>query len=88
MRLRFNKDQSKLIRLLQMGYPDSEIARRTGLRADEVDQAFSSICSQFKVADRLELVLLVWSGGYGSQPMARAVADTHNSAQARRRKVG
>jgi DNA-binding NarL/FixJ family response regulator len=86
MPLRFSKDQLKLIRLLQMGYPDSEIARKTGLHPDEVDQAFSNICSQFKVTDRLELVLLIWSGGYTSQPMARA--ETHNSAQTRRRKVG
>jgi DNA-binding NarL/FixJ family response regulator len=86
MPLRFSRDQVKLIRLLGRGYPDSEIARKTGLHPDEVDQAFSSICSQCQVADRLELVLLIWSGGYTSKPTA--VAERHNSAQTRQRKVG
>ncbi len=61
MPLRMSTSQQRLVRLLEMGTSDSEIARKMALTPDQLQQALSGLCAQFKVADRLELILLIWS---------------------------
>lgn len=58
--------QQQLIRLLAIGTTDSEIARKLALAPDQLQQALSGLCAQLNVADRLELILLIWSS-CGSQ---------------------
>ena len=66
MPLPFSSSQQHLIRLVAKGYPDSEIARRMALTPDQLQKAFSSLCTQVNVADRVQLILLIWSC-YGSE---------------------
>ena len=61
MPLPFSTSQQQLIRLLAEGYADSEIARKTALTPDQLQRAFSGLCTRLHVADRLELILLIWS---------------------------
>jgi DNA-binding NarL/FixJ family response regulator len=64
MPLPFSTSQQELIRLLAKGYADSEIGRKMALTDDQLQRAFSGLCAQLGVADRLELILLIWSS-YG-----------------------
>lgn len=61
MPLPFSTSQQQLIRLVAKGYADSEIGRKTGLTRNQLQRAFSDLCHQLNVANRLELILLVWS---------------------------
>lgn len=61
MPLPMSTPQQRLVRLLAIGATDSEIARKMALAPDQLQQALSSLCAQFNVADRLELMLLIWS---------------------------
>jgi DNA-binding CsgD family transcriptional regulator len=53
--------QRHLIRLFARGYTDGEIARTMALSPEQLQSAFSNICRQFAVADRIELLLMMWS---------------------------
>jgi predicted transcriptional regulator with HTH domain len=53
--------QQRLVRLLETGTSDSEIARKVALPPDQLQQALSGLCAQFNVPDRLKLILLIWS---------------------------
>jgi hypothetical protein len=61
MPLPMSTSQQRLVRLLEMGTSDSEIARKMALPPDQLQKAFSTLCARFKVADRVELILLIWS---------------------------
>lgn len=61
MPLQFSTSQQQLIRLLAEGYADSEIAHKMALSRDQLQRAFSDLCDQLNVADRIELILLLWS---------------------------
>jgi DNA-binding NarL/FixJ family response regulator len=61
MPLQLSTSQQELIHLLAKGYPDSEIARKMALSRDQLQRAFSDICDRLNVADRIELILLIWS---------------------------
>ena len=61
MPLPFSTSQQELIRPLTKGYADSEIACRMGLSRSQLQRSFSDLCDQLNVANRLELILLVWS---------------------------
>jgi DNA-binding CsgD family transcriptional regulator len=72
MPLPFSVSQQQLIRLVAKGYADSEIAGKMGLSRNQLQRAFSDLCDQLNVANRLELILLVWSSeGHISAPAAR-----------------
>ena len=57
----FSASQQLLLRLVAKGYADSEIACKMGLSRTQLQRAFSGLCDQLNVANRLELILLVWS---------------------------
>lgn len=61
MPLPVNISQQRLVHLLEVGTSDSEIARKLALAPDQLQHALSGLCAQFNVADRLELILLIWS---------------------------
>jgi DNA-binding NarL/FixJ family response regulator len=63
MPLPFSTSQQELIRLLAKGYGDGEIGRKMALSRDQLQRACSDLCDQLNVADRIELVLLIWSSG-------------------------
>jgi DNA-binding CsgD family transcriptional regulator len=61
MPIPMSTSQQRLLRLLAMGTTDSEIARKMALDPDQLQKAFSGLCAQLNVADRVELILLIWS---------------------------
>lgn len=61
MPLPFSTSQQELIRLLAKGYTDSEIARKMALSPDQLERAFSNLCDRLNVANRIELIVLIWS---------------------------
>lgn len=61
MPLPLSTSKQQFIGLVAKGYADSEIARKMGLSRNQLQQAFSHLCDQLNVANRLELILLVWS---------------------------
>jgi len=67
MPIPLSTSQHPLILLLAIGTSDSEIARKMALAPDQLQQALSGLCAQFNVADRLELILLLWSSRYSQK---------------------
>ena len=61
MQIQLSSSQRQLVRLVARGYADSEITRKMGLSKNQLKRAFSDLCDQLNVANRLELILLVWS---------------------------
>ena len=61
MQRQLSSSQRQLIRLFASGHTDSEIARTMALSPEQLQCAFSNICHQLKVADRIELLLMMWS---------------------------
>jgi DNA-binding NarL/FixJ family response regulator len=61
MQTQLSTSQRQLIRLFALGYTDGEIARKMALSPDQLQGTFADVCSQFKVADRIELLLMMWS---------------------------
>jgi DNA-binding NarL/FixJ family response regulator len=67
-----NNSQRHLIRLFARGYTDGEIARTMALSPEQLQIAFSNICHQLEVADRIELLLMMWaSAGRGKGRFAK-----------------
>ncbi|HEY6939318.1 MAG TPA: LuxR C-terminal-related transcriptional regulator [Terriglobales bacterium] len=61
MQRQLSNSQRHLIRLFARGYTDGEIARTMALSPEQLNVAFSSICQQLEVADRIELLLMMWA---------------------------
>jgi DNA-binding NarL/FixJ family response regulator len=61
MPISLSTSQQRLIRLIAMGTTDIEIARKMALTPDQMQKAFATLCAQFNVADRVELILQIWS---------------------------
>ena len=80
MQIQLSSSQRQLIRLFALGYTDGEIARRMALSPDQLRGAFSDVCGQFKVVDRVELLLMLWSSGGWSSPTGRDVLLPAESA--------
>ena len=60
MPISVSTSQQRLIRLIAMGTTDIEIARKMALTPDQMQKAFATLCAQFNVADRVELILQIW----------------------------
>ncbi|HKW65764.1 MAG TPA: LuxR C-terminal-related transcriptional regulator [Terriglobales bacterium] len=61
MQRSLSDSQRHLIRLFARGYTDGEIARTMALSPEQLQIAFSNICRQLQVADRIELLLMMWA---------------------------
>ena len=61
MQRQLSDSQRHLIRLFARGYTDGEIARTMALSPEQLQIAFSHICRQLEVADRIELLLMMWA---------------------------
>ena len=61
MQRQLSNSQRQLIRLFASGHTDGEMAHTMALSPEQLQCAFSNICRQLKVADRIELLLLMWS---------------------------
>ncbi len=71
MQRQLSNSQRHLIRLFARGYTDGEIARTMALSPEQLQIAFSNICHQLDVADRIELLLIMWAStgrGKGQVP--------------------
>lgn len=87
MPLPVSTSQQQLIRLVAKGYADSEIGRKMELSRNQLQRAFSDLCDELNVANRLELILLVWSSaGHTSALAGRTRGDV--DATGRSLKVG
>lgn len=72
MQRHLNNSQRHLIRLFARGYTDGEIARTMALSPEQLQIAFSNICHQLDVVDRIELLLMMWSStGRGKRHFSR-----------------
>ncbi len=63
MRTQLNSSHRHLLHLLALGYTDGEIAHEMALSPDQLHCAFSDVCRQLQVPDRIELLLMLWSSG-------------------------
>jgi hypothetical protein len=61
MSLPSSTTSQQLVHLLAMGYLDAEISRETGWSPHQLERAFADACKAYNVADRVELILLLWS---------------------------
>ena len=61
MQPQLSNSQRHLIRLFARGYTDGEIARTMALSPEQLQIAFSNICHQLEVANRIELLLMMWA---------------------------
>jgi DNA-binding NarL/FixJ family response regulator len=61
MQRQLSNSQRHLIRLFARGYTDGEIAHAMALSPAQLKLAFSNICHQLEVADRIELLLMMWA---------------------------
>ncbi len=61
MQRQLSNSQRHLIRLFARGYTDGEIARTMALSPEQLQVAFSNICHQLDVEDRIELLLMMWA---------------------------
>ena len=61
MQRQLSNSQRHLVRLFARGYTDGEIAHAMALSPEQLQCAFSNICHQLQVTDRIELLLMMWS---------------------------
>jgi len=74
MQRQLSNSQRHLIRLFARGYTDGEIARTMALSPEQLKVAFSNICHQLEVADRIELLLMMWAAtGRGKEQVSKHV---------------
>jgi DNA-binding NarL/FixJ family response regulator len=72
MQRQLSDSQRHLIRLFARGHTDGEIARTMALSPEQLQIAFSNICHQLEVADRIELLLMIWAAaGRGKGQVSR-----------------
>jgi DNA-binding NarL/FixJ family response regulator len=74
MQRQLSNSQRHLIRLFARGYTDGEIARTMALSPEQLQIAFSNLCHQLDVADRIELLLVMWaSTGRGKGQVSKQI---------------
>jgi DNA-binding NarL/FixJ family response regulator len=74
MQRQLSNSQRHLIRLFARGYTDGEIARTMALSSEQLQVAFSNICHQLEVADRIELLLMMWAAaGRGNGQVSKQI---------------
>ena len=74
MQRQLSNSQRHLIRLFARGYTDGEIARTMALSPEQLQIAFSNICNHLEVADRIELLLMMWAAtGRGKGQVSKQI---------------
>lgn len=82
MAVPLSRSQRQLIHYLGTGYSDSEVLRKMRFTEHQLQSAISDLCTRLHVADRVELLLWIWSHstkeGYWSARGREFVSDVTN----------